>query len=59
MRNARQLQSALRRIVNLSDFARRHKLPLRTLFRLRVDAKSARVGTLMRINAALDMESTI
>lgn len=54
MRNAKQLQAALGRITNLSEFARIHKLPLRTLCRLRVDARRARVGTIMRVNAALD-----
>ena len=42
MRTAKQLQSALGRITNLSEFARIHKLPLRTLCRLRVDVRAER-----------------
>lgn len=53
MRNALQLQQALKRIKNVTAFAREHKLPSRTIWRLRAGGV-ARVGTLMRINAALD-----
>lgn len=55
MRNGLQLQQALRRIDNLTEFAKRHSLPARTLWRIRAGGV-ARVGTLMRINAALDKE---
>jgi hypothetical protein len=56
MRNPKQTSAALRRIVNVADFAYRHKLPLRTLWRVRSSAAGARKGTLALINAALDKE---
>lgn len=51
-----ELQHAMRRICNVVEFAKRHKLPLRTLWRVRAGAR-VRAGTLMLVNAALDKEA--
>lgn len=53
MRTQAQLQQALRKVANLSKFATDHKLPLRTLWRVKA-GESVRKGTLLLISTALD-----
>lgn len=58
MRNQTQLRQALEKIANIADFSRRHKLPERTIWRLR-GGGTARRGTLVLVDAALDVEKAI
>lgn len=53
MRTQAQLQAALSKVPNLNRFAVEHKLPLRTLWRVKA-GETVRKGTLMLISSALD-----
>jgi len=55
MRTTRQLQKAVQELPNLSDFSRRHRLPLRTLMRIK-DGKEPRRGTAVLLDMALTAE---
>lgn len=48
-----QARAALQRITNLTHFAKRSKLPIRTLFRLRAGEGEPRIATLVVLAADL------
>lgn len=48
------IQAQLAALPNLAEFARDHKLPLRTLVRIKTGGQRANAGTLMLIDAALN-----
>jgi predicted GIY-YIG superfamily endonuclease len=56
MRNPTQLRQALLKVENVSAFCRDHKLPRRTIARALKGDTTLRVGTLMRLDAALDRQ---
>lgn len=51
--NQSEIKAILKRVENLSDFAKRAKLPLRTLDRLKNGDRPATVVTLQAVTAAL------
>jgi predicted transcriptional regulator len=51
--NKHEARDAVTRIVNLSAFSKRSKLPLRTLFRIRAGTAEPTAGTLMMLGTAL------
>jgi hypothetical protein len=58
MRTIIQLQRALLRTPNLSEFARRHRLSERTLHRIRAGA-NVRAGTVALVDAALSRDKLL
>lgn len=52
---SKQLQRAVRDLPNVLDFCRRHKLPLRTLMRIKAGGEP-RAGTAKLIEIALDAD---
>jgi hypothetical protein len=57
MRTPAQLQQALAKISNVAEFARKHRLALRTVWRVRCGGAAHR-GTMMQINDALNREKS-
>ena len=55
MRNPTQLQQALRKLGNVSEFCRRYRLAERTVWRIR-SGGTARRGTLVMLDQALTNE---
>lgn len=58
MRTHKQLQRAVQGLPNLSEFSRRHKLPLRTLMRIKLGGEP-RTGTALLLDMALDAEAKL
>jgi hypothetical protein len=55
MRTEKQIQEAVAKLANVAEFARKHKVPARTVWSVRAK-NPARRGTLALLNAALDAD---
>ena len=57
MRTEKQIQAAVAKIANVAEFARKHKIPARTVWNVRA-CKPARRGTLALLDSAINAESS-
>jgi len=56
MMTYKQLQKAVRDLPNISEFCAKHKLPLRTVMRVKAGG-FPRAGTMLQLEAALSSEA--